>query len=171
MGYNFNTVITDENNRKRIEAQCDQCNEVSFVRRDWATGRLRKNGINSKYICSKCTSKKNILIAREKKMDLELINEFIVLCEGVFLNLLDDKHESFIGKELGVKPKAYGFVRDARDFVREYLTVGIDDEIYDCAEHIEAGSDDEIVALYSWQTQLKANALLHLETLPRPEGL
>ena len=171
MGYNFNVVETDENNRKRIQAQCDQCNEVSFVRRDWATSKVRKNGIQSKYYCAKCTSQKNILIAREKKMDLELIREFIALCEAIFLNLLDDKHENFIGKQLGVKPKAYGLVRDARDFVHEYLTTGVDDMVYDCAEHIEAGSDEEIINLYPWHVELKAHALLALERLPRPEGL
>jgi hypothetical protein len=170
MAYNFRNEKIDDKNRKRIEATCDKCHVVNFVRRDWAATKVRNNGVQStEYYCAVCSGRRNISKAREKKMNDELITEFIALCEAVFSNLWDDKSERYIGDKIG--STAFGLIRNARDFVHDYLYTGVSGDIYDCAEYIGIGADQEILDLYPWETEMYARALIHLEQLPRPDGI
>jgi hypothetical protein len=162
------TENTKNRSHKKIKAVCDMCGIEKYVRRSWATTRIRRTGI-PEYYCIKCSSKRNVKKARRKKMDNELVNEFIGLCEFVFANLYDDKSEMWIGKQLD--NTSYGLIRSARDFVYSYLNTGVDDSVTECAEYIESGADQEIIDLYTWETEMYAHALIHLESLPRPEGL
>lgn len=170
MPFDFRNEVKDEKNtkHKRILAICDECGVQKTVRRSWAVSKIRKDGI-SEYYCAECSGKKNIEKAMEAKMYKLLLNEFIYLCEGIFVNLLDDKSELYISQQLN--NDSIGLIRDARKFVQQYMYTGLSDEIIQCAEYIEQGASKEIVDLYTWDVQMKARTMLYLEQLPRPDGI
>lgn len=170
MPFDFRKEITDEKNskHKKIIATCDDCGAEKEVRRSWAVSKIRKDGI-SMYYCVECSGKRNIQKAMEAKMYKLLLNEFIYLCEGIFINLLDDKSEHFISQKLN--NNSLGLIADARDFVFQYLNTGLSDQIIECAEYIEQGASKEIIELYPWEIEMKARAMLRLEQLNRPDGL
>lgn len=170
MPFDFRNEITEDGNtkHKRILATCNDCGVEKTVRRSWAVSKIRKDGI-SEYYCAECSGKRNIEKAMEAKMYKLLLNEFIYLCEGIFLGLLEDKSEIYISQQLN--NDSIGLIRDARKFVQQYMHTGLSDEIIECAEYIEQGAGKEIIDLYTWDIQMKAKTMLYLESLPRPEGL
>ena len=170
MPFDFRTEAVEEINgrrHKKITAVCDGCGVEKSVRRSWAASKMRQTG-TEEYYCITCSSKRNMRIAREG-MNSELLAEFLSLCAGIFANLYDDKTEEYIGRQLG--STAFGLIKTARDFVHELLEIGLDEQTIECAEYIEANTDQSIIELYSWETELRARAMLHLEQQPRPEGL
>lgn len=171
MPFDFRVEILENSSgrtHKRVRALCDGCQEEKTVRRSFASKKIRETGTNE-YYCVTCSSKKNIEKARRVKMDNELLNEFTELCETIYLNLYDDKSEVFISQKTG--NTSLGLIRMARDFVYQYLNTGFNDNIYDCAEHIGLGADQELLDLYPWEVEMKARAMIHLENQPHPEGL
>lgn len=166
--YDFRVVQTDDKGRTRIKATCSFCKEESFVRRDFAVARIKRSALQ--YVCRTCSSKRNIKKARrEQKMDDDFISEFIWLCEQIFTLLYDDLHPMVIAKKLD--NNNINFIEMAREFVYEFLHEGVDNQVIECAEKIESGVSQDLIDLYPWTTELYARAMLHLESLPHPEGL
>ena len=100
MGYDFNKVEKGKDRHYKILATCDgeDCKTRRWVRRSWAVGKIRKDGLQ--YHCIKCSSRKNVEKARQKKMSQNLLEDYIWLCQQIFESLWDDKSVYYIEKEL-----------------------------------------------------------------------
>lgn len=169
MPYKINKEkIGSKTTHKKILAVCDNCGTEKYVRKSWAIGKIKKSGLE--YYCINCVASNNIKKARTAKMEKNLLEEYLWLCEMVFVNLYDDKSDRYIASKLDLNTeKMINIIGMARNFVADFLNGTVSDDVYSCLEHIENGSDG--VDFYDWYTQFQAKAYLHLETLPRPDGI
>lgn len=151
----------------RVEAVCDECDKRTTVRRNWALQKFRQRG--TFYICRTCSSIRNLKKRKEKKMDQELVNQYVNLCLTIYNNLWDDKSTHYICSKLNVTD--YYLVEIARDFVAAFIQDDVSHLIRQAATYIEDGADPDIMQAFEIDDELRGHALLALEIAPTPTGI
>lgn len=136
------------------------------VRRTWARGKFRESGPG--YLCRSCSSSINIQVALAAKRNIENVEDtFCWLCEEIFKKQLDDKTIVYIEHKLGHLGDRY-LIASARDFVAQFTGGEVPENISNIATLIENGDTASVeltVETASYEEEMKARALLHLETL------
>jgi len=163
MGYNLEKQQGGDGKPIKVEATCDGCQTVNFVRKYYALKKLEKA---DKYFCRSCSSKKNI----KKVNTMNRNDNFVDLCETIYLNLMDDLDPLYIAKKIN-RMGLVDLISQARQFVYDFVWERVDEEVYICAQYIEDNEHEGLINAFGKDVKLKALALLRIETLDEPEGL